>query len=181
VLLLAVLDGIGVPLPAGVDALVLTVSALDGDSAYFSAFLATIGSLAGSIVLFLIARKGGEKYLDPYTSSGRGARFKHWFQRYGLVTVFIPAFLPIPMPMKVFVLSAGALGIRLDKFIVVLIAARVPRYFGLAYLGTKLGDESMSFLRQHVWTLLGASVILFLILFLIVRMTEKRGGTAVGY
>jgi membrane protein YqaA with SNARE-associated domain len=181
VLLLAFLDGVGIPLPGGVDALLLAVAALDPDSAYLSAVLATVGSIAGSVILFRIARKGGERYLDRYTSSGRGSKFKQWFQRYGLVTVFVPAFLPIPMPMKVFVLCAGALGVRMDRLITILVAARIPRYFGLAYLGTQLGNESVSFLRQHIWTLIGLSVALFIVLILIVRFSDRRRGAAVSY
>jgi membrane protein DedA with SNARE-associated domain len=81
--------------------------------------------------------------------------------------------------MKVFVLSAGALNVPMHKYILVLLAARIPRFFGLAYLGTKLGDESVAFLKQHAWTLLGISVVLFLVLILIVRFTESRRGPAV--
>lgn len=163
------------------DALLLAVAALDHDAAYVSALLATIGSIAGSVILFRIARKGGERYLERYTRSGRGAKFKGWFQRYGLVTIFVPSLLPIPMPMKVFVLCAGALSVRMDKFIIVLLAARIPRFFGLAYLGTKLGGESVSFLKQHAWTLIGLSVALFIVLILIVRLSERRRSAAVSY
>jgi membrane protein DedA with SNARE-associated domain len=177
----AFLDGIGVPLPGGVDALLLALAAIDHDSAYLCAVLATAGSMVGSIILFRIARRGGEKYLERYTSRGRGAKFKGWFQRYGLVTVFIPALLPIPMPMKAFVLSAGAMNVRMNRFIIVLLAARIPRFFGLAYLGTKLGDESVAFLKQHAWTLIGASVALFILLILIVRFSERRRNAAVSY
>jgi membrane protein YqaA with SNARE-associated domain len=170
-----------VPLPAGVDALLLALAAIDHESAYISAVLATVGSIAGSIILFHIARKGGERYLDRYTKSGRGAKFKGWFQRYGLVTVFIPALLPIPLPLKIFVLCAGALNVAMYKYILVLLAARIPRFFGLAYLGTKLGDESVAFLKQHAWTLIGASVVLFIVLILIVRFNERRRSAAVSY
>jgi serine/threonine-protein kinase len=75
----AFLDGIGVPLPGGVDALLLALAAIDHDSAYLCAVLATAGSRVGSIILFRIARRGGEKYLERYTSRGRGAKFKRWF------------------------------------------------------------------------------------------------------
>jgi membrane protein YqaA with SNARE-associated domain len=173
VLLLAFLDSAGVPIPGGVDALVITVAALDPSSAIICAVLATLGSLAGNIVLFHLARKGGQKYLDKYTHRGRGELFRRWFLRYGLVTVFIPALLPIPMPMKVFVLCAGALGIRFVTFFVVLVLARVPRFFALAYLGAKLGENSASYLKQHAWELIGIAVALFVFLILLVRISER--------
>jgi membrane protein YqaA with SNARE-associated domain len=162
-----------VPIPGGVDALVITVAALDKDSAFLCAVLAVIGSLAGNAILFHLARKGGQKYLDKYTHRGRGELFRRWFQRYGLVTVFIPALLPIPMPMKVFVLCAGALEIRFLTFMIVLVVARVPRFFALAYLGAELGQNSIGYLRQHAWELIGIAVALFVFLILLVRISER--------
>lgn len=117
IFLLAILDSAGIPLPAAVDALVLAVAAVQPAAALVDAAVAVLGSLIGSYILFALARKGGQAYLDRVTGSGRAARFRQWFQRYGLITVFIPALLPIPMPLKVFVISAGALGVRTRQFL----------------------------------------------------------------
>jgi membrane protein YqaA with SNARE-associated domain len=172
--LLAVLDSAGIPLPTGVDALLIFLSIEDPRRAYLYALLATVGSLIGSYILFYIARKGGERYLDQHTQSGRAARFRQWFQRYGLLTVFIPALLPIPLPLKVFVLSAGALGVSTINYLIVVAAARLLRYFGLAWLGMQLGRESLTWLKSHVWHLLGGAVVLFLLLYLLVRIIDAR-------
>ena len=93
----------------GVDAFVVLIAIADPSQAYFSAAAAIAGSLVGGMILFLIARKGGEEYLHRYTSHGRGARLRAWFLEYGLLTVFVPALVPIPLPLKIFILSAGAL------------------------------------------------------------------------
>ena len=66
-------------------------------------------------------------------------RFRAWFERYGLVTVFVPALLPIPMPLKLFVVSAGALQTGIRPFLLVVVLARVLRFFSEAWLGVKLG------------------------------------------
>jgi len=161
------------PIPAGVDALLITVSALDPKSAYWCAALAVAGSLGGSVLLFYLARKGGQRYLEKHTRQGRGAMFRRWFQKYGLITVFIPALLPIPMPMKVFVFSAGALEIRYATFLAVVLAARIPRYFALAYLGAKVGENSISYLKDNAWELIGIAAALFVILILMVRISEQ--------
>ena len=156
------------------------MAALDPKSAYLCAALAVAGSLVGSVILFYLARKGGKRYLEKHTSKGRGATFRKWFNKYGLITVFIPALLPIPMPMKVFVFSAGALGIRYSTFLAVVLAARIPRYFALAYLGAKVGENSISYLKDNAWELIGIAAALFVILILLVRINErwreKRGG-----
>jgi membrane protein YqaA with SNARE-associated domain len=174
VLVLAAIDSAGIPLPGGVDALLLTVSVLEPEKAYWSALLAVIGSLGGSLFLFWLARKGGQAYLEKRTQSGRARKFREWFGRYGLITVFVPAFLPIPLPMKAFVLSAGALGIRPLTFALVLLAARIPRYLGLAWLGRQLGENSGAWLKQHAWHISAFALVLTAALFLIVKLSIAR-------
>ena len=175
VLLIATLDSAGVPLPAGVDALLIAVAAVSPPKAYFAAVLATIGSLAGNLFLFTLARKGGEAYLDKHTASGRGRKLREWFQHYGLVTVFIPTFVPIvPLPLKVFVLSAGALGVGRRAFLLTILAGRVPRFLAMAYLGSQLGEHSMEWLQDHGWHLTIVAAALFVFLFGLVRYVDFR-------
>lgn len=165
---LALIDSAGVPLPAGVDALVIALAAVNPALAVTSAALATVGSALGCMVLFYLARKGGERYLDARTRAGKHQRLRAWFHRYGLATVFVSALSPIPLPTKVFVLSAGAFGVGPLRFLLVVVAARIPRYFGLAYLGSQLGAESGAWLRAHGWHLAGGAAALFLLLFLLI-------------
>ena len=156
------------------DLLVVGVAAADHGAAWMAAGMAVLGSLVGSYVLFYIARKGGEAYLARYTSEGRGLRFKHWFERYGLVTVFVPAAVPIPLPMKVFVLSAGAMEVSPAWFGIVLLAARIPRYFIIAWLGTRLGPQTLPFLKAHVGALVLIAVALCLVSFGVIRLVERN-------
>lgn len=174
---LAILDSAGVPLPAAVDALLVATAAVNPASAYLAAGVAVVGSVIGCMILFLIGRKGGQTYLDRVTQTGRAAKFRAWFQTYGLITVFIPALLPIPLPVKVFVLSAGALGVRPLTLLGVVLAARVPRYFGLAWLGSELGDHTMSWLKAHLLHLFLFAILLGLLLGLAVKLiARKRSG-----
>lgn len=176
VFLLALIDSAGVPLPVGVDALVVTLAAVEPARAWIAATLAVIGSATGCLLLFWIARWGGQAYLDRHTASGRGARLRLWFRQYGLATVFVPALLPIPLPVKVPILSAGALGVGPVRFLAVILAARTPRYFGLAWLGSQLGDQSLPWLKSHVWHLGAAALALFAALFLLLRLAGRRVG-----
>lgn len=154
----------------GVDALLVAVAVLDHSQAYWAAACATFGSVIGSGVLFFIARRGGEAYLERYTVSGRGAKFRAWFLEFGMLTVFVPAVVPvIPMPMKIFILSAGALGVRPLTFVLVLTAARIPRYIFLAWLGTRLGKDTLPYLRHHLWEFIALAAGLFIVLYFVVR------------
>lgn len=175
VLLIAALDSAGVPLPAGVDALLVAVAAVSPPQAFAAALLATAGSVAGNLVLFLAARKGGQAWLERRTASGRARRFRDWFRQYGLITVFVPALVPVvPLPMKVFVISAGALGVRIRSFLLVVLAARIPRYAAMAWLGAMLGTSTTAWLQARLPHLAAAAALLALVLWLAVHAAVAR-------
>ena len=150
-LLLGFLDSAGIPIVGGVDALLIAIAAEEPEKAYWAACLATLGSLAGSLLLFWIARKGGEVLLMKHVTSRTGARLHLWFQRYGLITVFIPAISPFPLPMKVPVFCAGALQVRAAYFTMVVLTARAIRYGALAYLGRRYGHQAFTYIKAHGW------------------------------
>jgi membrane protein YqaA with SNARE-associated domain len=174
VFLFAIIDNIGVPMIGGVDAFVVLVAVADPSQAYWSAAAAVAGSLIGGMTLFLIARKGGEEYLHRYTSHGRGARLRAWFQEYGLLTVFVPALVPIPMPLKIFILSAGALEVPPLRFFIVYALARIPRYILFAWLGTRFGSQTWPYLRGHIAGLALFSAGLFIVLYLAIKFWDAR-------
>lgn len=178
VFVLAVMDSAGVPLPGGVDALVILLAAGNPRQAFWIAAMAVAGSAVGSLVLFYLARRGGQMYLDRHTVSPRGRRLMGWFHHYGLLTVFIPALLPIPLPLKIFVIAAGALGISPRAYFAVILLARIPRYGALAYLGAKLGEDSKGFLREHAWDMVIIAVALFALLYALVKLRDKLKRTA---
>jgi undecaprenyl-diphosphatase len=175
VLILAILDCAGIPVVGGVDALLIFVSVTAPQSAFASAGMAVLGSLIGSLILFFIARKGGEAYLDKYTATAQGARLKAWFLEYGLLTIFVPAGVPIvPMPLKVFILSAGALGVSPVVFSLVLLAARLIRYYTIAYLALQLGNQTIPYLRHHLWQLVAIAAGVFIGLYVLIRFADRR-------
>jgi membrane protein YqaA with SNARE-associated domain len=137
-----------------------------------AAACAIAGSLLGSSVLFGIARKGGEVLLARYIASPSGARLHSWFERYGLVTVFIPALSPVPLPMKIPVFCAGALEVRWPFFVGVVLAARTIRYFALAFLGLRYGQMTFSLLRTHLWLVVLLALGLAVVALLVLRIIE---------
>lgn len=174
VFVIAVIDGAGVPSPGGLDWVLLLLSINRPGLAYGLAGLALIGSLIGGVFLYWIARRSGETMLRKYRNRPRFERFERWFQHYGMLTVFIPALIPIPMPLKFFVICAGVFEVPVLTYFVVLLVARVPRYLGLAYLGAKLGKESKPWLQAHMWHMIGIAVGLFVLLYLLILIAERR-------
>lgn len=172
ILPLALLES-SVPIPGVLDALLIVIAVERPSVAWLCAGLAVLGSTAGNAILFWMAHRGGRRFMDKAAPEGRAAKFRAWFRRYGLVTVFVPALMPIPMPLKLFVISAGVLGTPLAEFLGVVLTARFLRYFGEAWLGITLGRESAGFLTSHVWQFVAGAVGLFLILYLFIRLRDR--------
>lgn len=173
------LDGAGLPVPGGVDVLVVYLSTSIGANIFALTAATVLGSVLGNLILYGIARRGGKAYLDKRAQNPGSHRFRRWFERYGLSTVFVSALVPLPiMPMKIFVLCAGALGTPVHRFVVAFVAARIPRYLGLALLGQAMGADAIGWLREHVWQLAGFAALLLLALGLLVRYADRRAHPA---
>lgn len=173
ILLLSILDSSGIPVAGVFDALLILVAVQRPDVAWLCAGLAVAGSTIGNLVLFWASRKGGRVFMDKAAPDGRAAQFQVWFRQYGMITVFVPALMPIPMPLKLFVISAGVLGTATSEFIVVVLAARILRYFGEAWLGVTLRHESAAFLKTHAWNFVAGAVVLFVGLYLLLLLRER--------
>jgi membrane protein YqaA with SNARE-associated domain len=177
VFLLGFIDSAGVPVAMGMDALIVLVGIKAPERAYVTAFLAVVGSMGGNLVLYYLSRRGGRRFAEQSVvapAPGKAQRFRQWFSRYGLVTVFIPALVPIPLPLKVFVISAGVLRTPISHFCLVLAAARVVRYFGLAWLAVRLGQDAAGFIQRNAWTLAGVAIVLAALLVFLIRFNEAR-------
>lgn len=173
-LILAALDSAGLPVVGGVDLLLVNVAAARPSVAYFAALCAIAGSMMGSAFLFGIARKGGELMLARYIATGRGARLHAWFERYGMITVFIPALSPLPLPMKIPVFCAGALEVKWSKFLGVVLAARALRYFALAFFGARYGARTILYLRSHLLTVSLVAMAMAATAVIVLQLRERR-------
>lgn len=173
--LVSLLDGVGVPMPGGVDVLIIFLATKGKWSVLQLACTAVVGSTFGNLLLFALARRGGQVFLDKRTQSPSARKFRNWFHHYGLVTVFVAALVPLPiMPMKIFVLCAGALGEPVGAFVRTFVTARIIRYTALAYIGDRMGDNALPYIGAHAWELTGFAVALFVALYLIAMVIDKR-------
>jgi membrane protein YqaA with SNARE-associated domain len=176
ILLVAVLDSTFVPLPAGVDLLVLTMAVKEPEHAWFAALMAVLGSTVGNVALFMGVRHGTRWLIKEVKPSPRTQKFHDWFASYGLLTVFVPCVTPvIPFPLKVFVMSAALLRTPFSKFLLVVLVARMLRYFGEAWLGLHLGPHAEAFLQQNAWLLLGLALGMAVAFYLVIRWRGSRG------
>src|ERR1700677_1432831 len=88
----AFLDSSVLSFPFVTDALVIELSIARPARMPYYAAMAPLGSLAGCIWLYLLAKKGGEAFF--HRRAGKGSyKAKRWVQQRGFLSVFIPAIL----------------------------------------------------------------------------------------
>jgi membrane protein YqaA with SNARE-associated domain len=143
----AFFDSSFLSLPEINDILVVTSCALDPASAWIPITMATLGSLAGCSVLWVIGRRGGEPLLERRFGKARVERTRAVFERWDLLALIVPALLPPPMPFKIFVLSAGVFGVPWRRFAATLILARGLRYVFWGVMGIFYGEAALDVLR----------------------------------
>jgi membrane protein YqaA with SNARE-associated domain len=112
------------------------------------AAMAMIGSVLGCVLLYFIARKGGEAFFQ--NKAGKRANvIRHWVEKNGFGGMLVAALLPPPTPFKIFVFAAGVFEVPLASFVSAIALARAIRYLGIGYLAVRYGDQTMPFLAQH--------------------------------
>jgi membrane protein YqaA with SNARE-associated domain len=140
------LDSSVLTLPFIADALVIDLSIQRRARMPYYCAMAALGSLAGCIWIYLLAKKGGEAYFHRH----RGAhKVKGWVQRNAFLSVFIPGILPPPFPFKVFVIAEGVFQVPLKTFVLALLLGRALRYSVEGILAVKYGDAVLLYLIAH--------------------------------
>ncbi len=131
--LIAIADSSLLSLPEVNDIITVTRIAHNPHEVYYFPLFPAVGSLIGCLILYRIASQG-RKFLTSRFDSKLLVRVEDLYRRWGLLALAIPALLPPPLPFKVFVATAGALGYPLRKFILTVLIARLIRYysFGIA-------------------------------------------------
>jgi membrane protein YqaA with SNARE-associated domain len=147
-LLISFLDSSVLTFPIINDLLLIDLSIQRPARMPLYAFLATLGSVTGCVVLYFIARKGGEALFRKKVGA-RANTIRAWVEKNGFGGMLIAALLPPPTPFKAFVFAAGVFEIPLLSYTSAIAVARCIRYFGIGYLAVRYGNEAMPFIGQH--------------------------------
>lgn len=159
--LISFLDSSFIPFPVINDGLLITFSIQNHARMPLYAAMATLGSVLGCIVLYFIARKGGEAFFRK-KAGARAHVIQNWVEKNGFGGMLTAALLPPPTPFKFFVLAAGVFRIPLASFSSAIALARVIRYFGVGYLAVRYGDKALPFVSQH-WVAIAIGLAAFAI------------------
>ncbi|HUJ32100.1 MAG TPA: VTT domain-containing protein [Candidatus Acidoferrum sp.] len=163
------LDSSVLSFPFVADALVIELSSEKPARMPYYAAMAALGSLAGCIWLYLLAKKGGEAFFRR--RAGKGAtKARRWVERNAFLSAFIPAILPPPFPFKVFVLAEGVFQVPLRTFVIALLLGRGLRYFAEGIFGVKYGKQALLFLVTHGGAFAIIAILVILILYVVSRL-----------
>jgi len=137
------------------------------------AFMASLGSVLGCVVLYFIARKGGEAIFHQKAGK-HGHAIRHWVERNGFLGMLIAALLPPPTPFKFFVLAAGVFEVPLFSYISAITIARLFRYFGIGYLAIRYGAGAMPYLVHHKLRVTVFVIAVVTVSYVLSRLLLKR-------
>lgn len=175
---IALLDSSFLSFPQVNDLLIIVLSTRHPERMPYYAGMTTLGSIIGCLLLYGVARRGGEVFLRKRLKGKYADRAIGLYQRHGLLAVVVPALLPPPVPFKVFVLLAGAASVSPLRFTLAIAIGRGIRYFGQGYLAVLYGEQAAEFMKQYGVELglgLAAAAILMAAFMLLLR---KRYGTS---
>jgi membrane protein YqaA with SNARE-associated domain len=147
--LIAFLDSSFLSLPEIADILVVYMVTQHKERMLLYVGATLFGSLSGCLIMYYIGLKGGEALVNKRFAGGSVQRARSALQRHGIMTVLIPAILPPPAPFKIFVLLAGAAGIRVGQFTMAILIGRGARYLLLGLLAVRYGDRTMTYVEEH--------------------------------
>lgn len=166
-------DSAFIPMPQGVDALLVAQGLARPDIAYLAAGLGVLGSVLGSVVLYFLARRVGRSMLSKRLSPGGIQRLSDLVGRWGAALLVPVAMIPLPLPMKPVVLAAGVFQMPLPAFCAAIGAARLVRYFGIVFLSLRFGDRALEYAGDHL-ALAGGVCALCAAVFVLVHRASNR-------
>lgn len=146
---IAFLDSSFLSLPEINDLLVITMVIEHPERMPYYAFMATLGSVVGCLVLYVIGVRGGEAMLERRFGGDKLQRAMDLSKKYGVLAVAVPAILPPPAPFKVFVLLAGVAKVPWPKFAIAVGVGRGIRYFGEGWLAVRYGQRAVELLEEN--------------------------------
>ena len=174
-LAIAFLDSLFIPMPGGVDAVLLLLAASRPSWVLIYVAAATIGSTAGCIGLYKISERAGHRALNRF-SEKKQKRVKDLIDRYDVLSVLVASLLPPPFPFKLFVVSAGVFRLNLVRFTIAIAAGRTFRYLLEGYLAARYGEHAREILSRY-YPAIGIGLALLIIILFVGKNLLRRSAT----
>lgn len=145
------LESIIVPIP--IETILIPVSQIRRDKVWWIATLATLGCIVGALIAYIV----GMWFFDTYST-----QILSWFndpQQFNEIQTrmheegfwFIVLAGIAPIPLQLAMLAAGVSHYPIGLYILAIAISRFIRYFGIAWLVLRFGDQTEALFRQYQW------------------------------
>lgn len=175
-LTIAFLDSLMIPMPGGVDGVLMLLAAAKPSWVLIYVAAAMIGSTAGSVGLYRISRRAGHRALRRFSES-KQKRVKDLIDRYDVLSVLVASVMPPPFPLKVFIVSAGVFRLNLLRFTIAIAAGRTFRYLLEGYLAARYGEQAKELLARY-YPSIGITLAVLIIVAFVAKNLMRRNAAA---
>lgn len=149
IFVIAFLDSSFLSFPEVNDFLVILMVVRHPTRMVFYASMATLGSIAGCLALYFVARKGGEALVRKRFQAKSIDWATGLMRKYGYLAIVVPALLPPPAPFKIFVVMAGVAAVPFRTFVLAIAVGRGVRYFGEGILALLWGEAALTYVHEN--------------------------------
>lgn len=137
-------------------------------------FVASAGSVVGSLVGYVVGEKGGRPLLVRVVGERKAEEMHRYYERWGAGAVFVTGITP--MPYKVFTIGSGVLELDIRKFTVAAVLGRGIRFMALAWAISVYGQQTLDLADRYALPAIAvAAVILGVWAFVEYRRWKGRG------
>jgi membrane protein YqaA with SNARE-associated domain len=170
---IALLDSALIPMAGGPDAVLMLLSAAQPGWWPLYAAAATLGSVAGCIILYYLSARAGSRALKRF-SERKQKRVKDLLDRYDVLSVLVASVLPPPFPFKLFVVSAGVFRLNILRFAIAIAIGRAFRYLLEGYLAANYGEHAKDLLARYYPAIGIGLAVLLIVVFVGRNLWRKR-------
>jgi membrane protein YqaA with SNARE-associated domain len=162
-LLLGILDSSFLFAPLGNDLLVVAMTAHQHSAGLmlYYAFMSTVGSVLGCLLVDVLLRRAGEKGLEKHLSKKRLEYVKAKVQKNAVWALIVASIAPPPFPFTPFVMAAAALQYPRWRMAAIVGGARMVRFTTLGVLALLFGRRILRWVQTPAmqWILIGLMVV----------------------
>jgi membrane protein YqaA with SNARE-associated domain len=149
------------PIPP--DVMLIPMALARPQRAYVMAAWCTVASVLGGLVGYAIGAllydSVGGWLMQLYGYTDKVASFRAAYAQWGAAIILLKGLTPIPY--KIVTITSGFAGYNLALFVVFSIIARAGRFFLLAFLLHRYGEQARHIIEKRLglWVTLGAAVV----------------------
>jgi membrane protein YqaA with SNARE-associated domain len=162
-LLLGILDSSFLFAPLGNDILVVAMTARSHSvpAMLYYAFMSTVGSVLGCLLVDVLLRRAGEKGLEKHLPKRRLEYVKRKVQKNAAWALVVASLAPPPFPFTPFVMATAALQYPRWRMAAIVGGARMVRFTTLGVLALLFGRHILRWVQTSTmqWLLIGLMVV----------------------